>query len=574
MFPLVCRIVAMMAVALIFAPLIARAQVPGGQLPGGALPGGALPGREREQFQQPTPPRAQPGGAVIRLPSTVAPAGAERISVLVRDVRVVGGTIYRAEELARLYEDLVGRQVTLANVYEIAQRITAKYGNDGYVLTRAVVPPQELNPRGAVVRIQIVEGYVSRVEWPSTLSRYVDFFSYYTSKITHDRPTNVRTLERYLLLAGDLPGLKFKNSLKPSPDQQGAATLVVEVEEKPIDALGRFDNRGTKARGPLEYLGSATVNNALRMHESFTLNYAGTSQMSELHYLAGSYRQVLSPEGLAAFVNASTGYGRPGINELQVLDYKTRSNYLDAGLTYPLIRQREKNLAFSALWFMTHDQSDILATVNSLDRLRGVRFRVETDFADPINGINQITFVLSHGFEGAGSTLNGNPFASRANGRVDFTKAEWTISRVQPLPMNFSLLTALYAQYAVNPLLASELCGYGGRYFGRAYDPSDLVADSCLEMLGEVRYDVPHAIKELTQTQLYAFADAGFLHNIAPVKGTPQDVDAASVGGGVRLGWQSPYLGPISYNTDLSAAKAVAGPRDDWRFFFILTGRY
>ena len=36
----------------------------------------------------------------------------------------------------------------------IAQRLTAKYGNDGYVLTRAVVPPQELSPDGAVVRIE------------------------------------------------------------------------------------------------------------------------------------------------------------------------------------------------------------------------------------------------------------------------------------------------------------------------------------------------------------------------------------------------------------------------------------
>src|SRR5262249_54672846 len=353
------------------------------------------------------------------------------------------------------------------------------------------------------------------------------------------------TLERYLLLAGDLPGLKFKNSLKPSATKQGAATLVIEVVEKPIDALARFDNRGTRARGPLEYLGTATFNNMLRMHDALTVTYAGTTQMTELHYLAGNYRQVLTPEGLTAFVNASDSWGHPGIPQLQLFDYKTHSTYFESGLTYPIIRQREKNLAFSLLWFMSHDESDILHTLNTLDRLRGVRFRMETDFADPINGINQITFVLSHGIEGAGSTQNGNPFASRANGRVDFTKAEWTITHMQPLPANFSLLTALYAQYAVTPLLASELCGYGGRFFGRAYDPSDLLGDSCVELLGELRYDVPHTIKELTQAQFYAFGDGGLLHNIAPVRGTLRDVEAASAGGGLRLGWQSAYLGPF-----------------------------
>ena len=52
------------------------------------------------------------------------------------------------------------------------------------------------------------------------------------------------------LLAGALPGLRFKNSLKRHPTKVGAAILVVEVTEKPVDLYGRVDNRGTKARGP------------------------------------------------------------------------------------------------------------------------------------------------------------------------------------------------------------------------------------------------------------------------------------------------------------------------------------
>src|SRR5262249_49362856 len=154
----------------------------------------------------------------------------------------------------------------------------------GYVLSRAIVPPQELTPGGATIRIQIVEGYVDRVEWPAALSQYLNFFSYYTERIIADRPANVRTLERYLLLAGDLPGLKFKNTLKPSPTNPAAATLVVEVVEKPIDVLARLDNRGTKARGPLEYYGSITFNNMMRIHDAFTIAYAGVPDTRELQY--------------------------------------------------------------------------------------------------------------------------------------------------------------------------------------------------------------------------------------------------------------------------------------------------
>ncbi|MGH6769952.1 MAG: ShlB/FhaC/HecB family hemolysin secretion/activation protein [Xanthobacteraceae bacterium] len=556
MSPAWCRWIA--ALAMLFASLPAAAQIPSSE----------LPGRQRERFVEPKGPLSQPAGAAISLPSTVAPEGADRIMLVVRAVRVTGSTVYSPADFEEFYRDVIGRRVPLTAVYEIAQRITAKYGKDGYVLSRAIVPPQELSPGGATIRIQVVEGYIDRVEWPAVLSKYRDFFSAYTAKIVADRPINVRTLERYLLLASDLPGLKFKNSLKPSRTQQGAATLVVEVVEKPADLNVRTDNRGTRARGPMQYLTSLSINNIARAHEQFTITTAGAFQTRELQYWAANYLQVLNSEGLTVFVNASKSWGRPGTRELDLLEYSTRSELVEAGFTYPFIRQRELNVIGTALFFLSDDKSNILGDLNTLDRMRGVRLKVNADKADEWKGINQVNVIVSQGFDGLGSTSNDNPFASRANGRVDFTKAEMTISRLQTLPANFSVLVAAYGQYGFNPLLTPELCGYGGRGFGRAFDPSELVGDRCIQLLGELRYDVPHSLLAVTQFQLYGYVDRGWLHNIAPVAGTPKDVDGASVGGGFRLGLQSAVA------VDLSAAKGIAGERDDWRFFFIATGRY
>jgi hemolysin activation/secretion protein len=538
------------------------------------VPPSELPGRERFRFEEPAPPRSQPRGTTITLPSTVAPAGAETVKLILREVLIEGGTVYNIEEIATIYHDLLGRRITLAEVYGIAQKITARYGNDGYVLSRVIVPPQQLNPGGAVVRLQIIEGYVDRVEWPAALAKYPDFFSHYGARIIASRPANIRTIERYLLLAGDLPGLKFKNSLKPSPTKPGAATLVVEVEEKPVDALARFDNRGSRARGPLQYFGSATVNNMMRMHEAVTINYAGATQTRELQYAGGGYRQVLTSEGLAAFVNGSYAWGHPGLPVDPILNYATRSAFMEAGLSYPFVRRRERNLSVTALAFGSNDQSDALESPLTRDRLRGVRVRVEADAADEIKGVSQLNVVLSHGFEGFGSTENGNLLASRSQGRVDFTKLEVTATRLQQLIPNLSLLLAAYGQYAFTPLLSPELCGYGGRAFGRAFDPSQLVGDSCLLLLGELRADLPLGVKEITLAQLYLFADKGRLyntgsnHNLAAVAGTFEGVGGTSVGGGYRLGWQT------LWTADLSVAKAVAGPRADTRACFILTGRY
>jgi len=223
------------ALAMVSVSFAAVAQVvpPGAQV----VPPSDQPGRERERFERPPVPLAQPGGPAISVPGIEAPPGAAETKLVIRQIRIVGATIYTAAQLAELYANVVGKKVTLQAVYDLAQRITAKYGGDGYVLSRAIVPVQQLDPNGAVVKIQVVEGYIERVEWPPELSTYRDFFSYYAGRIAAERPVNIRTIERYLLLAGDLPGLKFKNSIKPHPTKVGAAILVVEVTHKPVISL-------------------------------------------------------------------------------------------------------------------------------------------------------------------------------------------------------------------------------------------------------------------------------------------------------------------------------------------------
>ena len=61
---------------------------------------------------------------------------------------------------------------------------------------------------------------------------------------------------------------------------------------------------------------------------------------------------------------------------------------------------------------------------------------------------------------------------------------------------------------------------------------------------------------------------SGELFNIMPAAGTPRVQSGTSAGGGVRFAWEDTYM------ADLSVAKAVEGPRNDWRAFVILTAKY
>ena len=174
------------ALAMVSVSFAAIAQVvpPGAQI----VPPSDQPGRERERFERPPVPLALPAVPPSPRPGSKLRRERAETTLVIRRIEVVGSTIYTAAQLRELYADLIGRKVTLQEVYDLAGRITGKYGGDGYVLSRAIVPTQELDPNGAVVRIQVVEGYIESIEWPARLSRYRDFFTYYGDRITSERP--------------------------------------------------------------------------------------------------------------------------------------------------------------------------------------------------------------------------------------------------------------------------------------------------------------------------------------------------------------------------------------------------
>ena len=455
-------------------------------------------------------------------------------------------------------------------IYDLAAKITEKYGAAGYVLSRAIVPPQQLKQKGAVIHLRVIEGYIDHVEWPAATSKYRNLFSGYAKKIMAEHPINVRTIERYVLLANDLPGLNFKSTLKASEKNQGAATLVMEMTEKPVSAELSSDNRGTKSRGPVQFKGSVTFNNTLGLHESVGLTVATVPTTKQLQYIALDTKAVLNEEGLNAFLSPYYSAGSPALPTFQALGYRSTVYGFESGLSFPLIRSREQNLTLTALGFLEDVQSKVTAGTLSHDRLRGLRLRSNYDVIDDLSGINQAIVTLSQGTTGLGATPNHYALASRAAGRVDFTKVELSANRTQPLPAGFSFYAGVNGQLAYDPLLTAEQCTYGGDRYGRAFYPSTYVGDRCLNATAEIRYDVSSlGVPEITQSQFYAYADHGDIWVLQPGAGTAHYAKGASVGGGVRIGLMDQLF--LSFEVGHRIA-GIAAP--NWSGFFAVTAKY
>src|SRR5438309_5777205 len=103
------------------------------------------PGQIERRFQPPPTPKATfeplfvPGRANLPLQE------AAKITFTVTRVVVENSTVYTEHELRPLYEPYLNRQISLADAYQLADAITAKYRHDGHLLAQAIVPDQTMS---------------------------------------------------------------------------------------------------------------------------------------------------------------------------------------------------------------------------------------------------------------------------------------------------------------------------------------------------------------------------------------------------------------------------------------------
>src|SRR6185436_17718126 len=134
--------------------------------------GQLLPGPIERQYQRPPEPRAQSGAIQIPAPSQQAPSNAAEIKFPLTGVTIEGATVYPEAALQPYYQKYLNREVSLADVYGVAAAITARYRNDGYILSQVLVPAQTVD--AGRVRLQAVEGYVAEVIIGGSSDRSLD----------------------------------------------------------------------------------------------------------------------------------------------------------------------------------------------------------------------------------------------------------------------------------------------------------------------------------------------------------------------------------------------------------------
>lgn len=468
-----------------------------------------------------------------------APAGAENIKFVLQNLMIEGATAYPQTDIQALYADQIGKEITLADVYTIANTITNKYRNEGYILTQVVVPPQEIE--GGNVKLGIVEGFVEKIAIEGeTKESEAEQIRRYAENVTMKGVLNSKDLERNLLLINDLPGVTARTILSPSKTTVGASDMTIIVERDREEASLGFDNYGSRYLGAYQGTAIGTLNSYFgqneRINGQFVLS-GDQDRLDELAFGSASYEQPITRDGTTIRAQASYARTRPGY-DLKEFDVRGRSEYFILGVSHPCIRTRDQSLYVRGSFDARNVSSKNNVESTRKDKIRSVRAGINYQVIDTVVGVgaNAVDFEISQGIGLLGASDKGDDNLSRERGDPQYTKANVQAQRLQRLSNKTNLLIAAEAQISADPLLSSEEFGVGGfgMGIGRGYDPSEIVGDDGIAGKIELQFNQPVPIPELHDYQLFTFFDTGRVWNQDATSSSDKRNSLSSFGVGIR----------------------------------------
>lgn len=507
-----------------------------------------------------------------------APEGSEKIWLTLKSIEVQDAHIIPDDLIRSTYSDLIGQKVSVAQIYGVANKITKLYRDRGYVLSRALIPEQDI--KNGAVRLQIVEGFISNYTIQGTPRGATRELNAYAEKLTKSGALTAKNLERYLLLMNDLPGLQVRSVLSPSKTIAGGADMTLVVTQDTFEGSIGADNFGNAFLG--EFRGTAGLQFNSLLHSSDQWNgtflYADPAD-SELAYYDVGFKHNLGREGTVLGLNASYVRTDPSLlDSLALLDAEGHSFNYSIDLQHPVIRSRQTNLYAGARFDITRNRTDYgpgLSAIETDDSQRILRLNGTLTHLDDWSGYNTAGFEISQGIEMLGGSHKGDAKLSRASGDPSFTKATLELTRLQQISGPWSAFVGINGQLAAQALLASEEFGFGGTAYGRGFDSSEITGDHGLASKIELTYTGQPQQNYFRQYQVFGFYDIGLVWNKDPGTGQSSRESGASAGVGSRLIFTPNLKGDFfvakPLTRDVPSRKDNA---DDWRLKFSITSTF
>lgn len=433
--------------------------------------------------------------------SLVAPAQGQvnQVKIHVRSVRFHGVRAFPESVLLNLVADAQGKDLEFKQLQELSERITAYYRAQGYLLARAYLPAQKI--ADGSIEIAVTEGRLGRINIQASTPANAEQAKTYLADLHPGEAIQSATLERDLLLLGDLPGTQVQSSLQPG-ETVGTSHLDVRIKSaRAINGNATLDNHGNRYTGEARASTRLNVANPFRFGDS--LDLSATYSGHGLAYGRLAWQTPLGGRGLQVGVTGAVMSYALG-QEFSALQASGHASDLTLYALQPLVRSRSLHVQAQSALDLKHFEDD----------------------AHGVGGTKQVQ-VISLGLSGSGPT----PWGAHGQADLTFTLGHLQLGNIQAAALDASSYKAngVYAkigfhgeyqhpfgqttvvlkvngQGASKNLDSSEKITLGGPQGVRAYAAGEGPVDDAL--LGSAELRRLWGERGTSQTQVKLFVDA------------------------------------------------------------------
>ena len=485
-------------------------------------------------FPQDSPAPALPRPELPPVPPVLPgqPQSLPLPQLLVRQIVVVGNTVFADQELAAVTQAYVGRQVTSEGLEALRQALTRLYVNAGYINSGVILPDQTV--RDGIVTYRAIEGSLSDVILQG--NRWFRS-SYLRSRLTLDTepPLSIQTLETNLQrLSRDERIAQLNAELSPGV-RRGEGILHVAVKERlPFFAALDFNNYQSPNIGAER--GSLTL-----VHQNLTgrgdLVQVTAWRSAGLNLqVDASYTLPLAPRETS--LNLRYQHTDSSVIEdlFVPLDIESQSDIFSITVRHPIYRTLRQELAINLTGEHLRSQTELLGIPFSFSPGTQDGEAIDTAGRFAVEWLHRTTeHVLamrsrfSLGFDAFGATINASP--EEPDGRFFKWLGQFQWGRQIGL-WNSQVFFRLDMQLTTEPLLPLEQISIGGRFSVRGYRENTMVRDNGVIASLESRILLLDNRPWAEFVRLVPFVDFG--HGWNRGVPTPEPTTLASVGLGLQ----------------------------------------
>jgi hemolysin activation/secretion protein len=537
------------AAALAWASLCAFTQPP-------ALPTPPTRDELRETITPPRPdqrPRLNVEGELDRMPCALDRPEYESIRFTPSQVEFEGLKGLTAQELRAAYSPYLGAEQPLSVICRIRDRVAAMLREAGYI---AAVEVPEQRIEGGIVRFRVITAKLVALRVRGDAGNNERVIARYLGKLANRDVFNRYEAERYLLLAGDLPGYNVRLALRPAGTVPGEVVGEVVVVRLPGQIDFNVQNFGSRPVGREGALLRGQLFGLTGLGDRTTVALYSTMDFEEQQTLQVAHDFRLGGEGLQIAGQLTYSWAKPETGN-PFIDLRSRTLFASLRANYPLVRTQRFNLIAGGGLDLSDQEIEFNTLPLSSDSLRTAFFSIDFAAAAQVGAAQraarlQPDWLIEGGVElrqgldilgaspacGAGfvncvrpgvappARFEGIPTATVGRARL--------AAEARPIP-NVTFFLGGTAQYSGDPLFAFEEFSAGNYTVGRGYDPATLVGDKGLGLQAEIRFGrlEPQSRDDIA-LQPYLFFDSAWIGNEDQLFVTAGREDLHSAGGGIR----------------------------------------